>query len=117
MRSSAFRLHPHGVRMTGKRIHQGADLFESVGYLFGRELFVRKRELAHLRGVNDRMFEWCYGSAAWNGGADFPPLDGGTDGKFTNLCPRPDASFVIRDDQRRHGANQGTKKRSYFWGY
>ncbi|MCK2097541.1 hypothetical protein [Thauera aromatica] len=103
--------------MFRKRIHQGADLFESVGYLFGRELFVRKRKLAHLGRVKDRVFQGWYGSDAWEGGAGLPALDGGTDGELADLFPRPDTIIHVRGNQRRNGANQGAQQRRNFWGY
>lgn len=117
MRSLASRPPSNTLRMFRKRIHQGADLFESAGYLFGRELFVRKRKLAHLCGVKDGVFQGWYDSDAWKSRPGLPSLDGSADGEFSHLLLRPDAAVHIRGYQRWDCTNCCAKKCSNFWGY
>lgn len=104
-----------GLRFPRKRIHQGVNLFESVGYLAGRELFVRKRQVRHLGGVDDVVLERKNFRVVFGG--ELPGLDGGPDGDLSDVLPLPGSIVHVRHDKRRDCANCRAKKRSNFWGY
>lgn len=117
MRSLSSRFHANRRRMRGQGVHQRTDLFEPFGKLLGRDLFVRKRELAHLGRVKNRVLQWKNVRRGAVLGIEAPSLDGGPDSDLPHLFARPDAIIHVRSDQRRNRANQGAKERRNFWGY
>lgn len=117
MRLRACGFPAHGPRMFGQRVHQSADLLESLGQFLGCELFVRKSDFRHLRRVKNRMFDGFDGFYAGQRGTEFPAFEGGADDELPELFSRPDAMIYKRCNQLRKGANQGAQKGRHFWGY
>lgn len=106
---------PHRLRMFSKRIHQCLDLLKPARKLFGGQLFVRKGDLRHLRGVKNPVVERERGSAAVL--RKPPTLDCGLGGDFSDVLPLAGSLFDVGDEQRRQRANRRSEKRGYFWGY